>query len=165
MFGVPPSLKIDVRHVPHACVVRLQGELDIAECPALEDALEEAERSQADRLIIDIDKLTLIDSTGLGVLFNASHRSASNGNRLQITRGKGQVARVLRVTGLDKTLPITDAWTCPGIEDVGADGRRTLPVRAETTSIRERRVGGAARANRFPQRIRSAFAPTTTKTS
>ena len=148
----PPSLKIDVAHVPHACVVRLQGELDHAECPAVEDALKEAEQSQADRLIIDIESLTFIDSTGLGVLFNASRRSATNGNRLEITRGQRDVARVFRLTELDRTLPLTDAFLCPGIRDVDARGG-TLPLPTQAAWIR-RDEPGTSRASRPPMLMR-----------
>jgi len=135
-----PSFTIDVAHVTHACVVRLQGELDIAQCPALEHALEEAEQSQVDRLIVDIERLTFIDSTGLGVLFNASRRSATNGNRLEITRGTGHVARILRITELDTMLPLTDAFLCPGVRDVDArDGTLPLPLPAQAAWVRKRR--------------------------
>ena len=38
-----PVLKVDVAHIDEACVIRPQGELDIAGCPELELALEGAE--------------------------------------------------------------------------------------------------------------------------
>ena len=155
-----PFLKIDVAHVPHACVVRIQGELDIAGCPAVEHALEEAEQSRAERLIIDIEELTFIDSTGLGVLFNASRRSATNGNRLEITRGKGSVARVFRLTELDKTLPLTDAFLCPAIRDVDArGGPLPLPAQAACGSTR-----GAGNQSSEPAPAADALSVRTTRT-
>ncbi len=59
--------------------------------------------------------MTYIDSSGLETLLAASRRSASNGGRLQLTRGKGHPADMFRLTALDQTLPFTDPSLCPAI--------------------------------------------------
>ncbi len=74
-----------------------------------------AEQSRASRIILDLEELTFIDSSGLEVLLRASRRSASNGSRLQLTRGKGYPAEMFRLTALDQTLPLTDPSLCPAI--------------------------------------------------
>ena len=111
----PPVLLIDVGHVADACVICIRGQLDIAGCPAVEFALKDAETSQAERLIIDLEELEFIDSAGLHALFDASHRSARNGNRLQITPGTGTVARMIALTGFDKVLPLIDPCLAPAL--------------------------------------------------
>lgn len=115
MFPAHPDLKIDAEHLD-AYVVRIEGELDLAGCPELESALAGAEQSQADRILVDLDGLSFIDASGLRVLLGASRRSASNGSRLRLTRGRGEVARMFSLTLLDVTLP----FTAP----VGPDGSR-----------------------------------------
>ena len=53
-----PVLLIDVGHVAEACVICIRGELDVvAGCPAVGRALKDAEASQAQRLIIDLEQL------------------------------------------------------------------------------------------------------------
>lgn len=104
-----PVLEIAAAQESHAYVVRLQGELDIAGCPALELALTDAEQSQADRILVDLENLTFTDSRGLHVLLDAAQRSAGNGNRLEMTRGTGSVAKAFRITGADTTLPFADS--------------------------------------------------------
>jgi anti-anti-sigma factor len=111
----PPVLVIDVGHVAGACVICVRGELDIAGSPAVERALKDAEASQAQRLIIDLEQLEFIDSAGLHALLDASHRSARNGNRLQITSGTGHVARMIALTGFDKVLPLVDPCLAPAL--------------------------------------------------
>lgn len=103
------SFEIDAADQGEAHVVRIQGELDMEGCPALEIALEEAERSQADRILLDLEELTFMDARGLHTILKASQRSSSNGDRLQITRGKGEVARIFRLTELDTELPFSDS--------------------------------------------------------
>jgi anti-anti-sigma factor len=86
-------------------VIRVEGELDLSDCPRLEHALRAAEVSRAFQILLDLEELTFIDAAGLGVLVAAWHRSMTDGNRLQVTPGKGNVASVFRLTSLDLVLP------------------------------------------------------------
>lgn len=108
MSPAHPLLAIEADSRSDAYVIRITGELDRAGCPALESALREAEHTKAERIIVDLEALTFIDSVGLKTLLTTSRRSASDGNRLEITRGKGQPARILRLTGLENVLPLAD---------------------------------------------------------
>lgn len=91
---------------PDACLILARGELDLDGCPDLDRAIRDAEQTQAHRIILDLEDLTFIDSAGLRTLFDASRRSAANGNRLQMTPGKGHVAGMFRLTEADKGLPL-----------------------------------------------------------
>ena len=103
-----PALQIDVTSGPDAYLICLHGELDIAGAPALDLALTEAEESDTDRILLDLEALAFIDACGLNVLSRAGHRSAGNGNRLWISRGTGQVASMLRLTAFDSSLPFAN---------------------------------------------------------
>lgn len=104
-----PTLNIDAEQGGAAYVIRVRGELDMAGCPALERALEEAENSQGGPILVDLEELTFVDGSGLESLLVASRRSATNGDRLRMTRGKGEVARLFRLTAVDRTLPLVAA--------------------------------------------------------
>ena len=103
-----PALEIDAANESNAYVVRIRGELDLGGCPALERALVEGEQSQADRVLLDLEGLTFVDASGLNVLVRAADRSASNGNRLRMTRPHGQVADVVSFTAVGTRLPFAD---------------------------------------------------------
>jgi anti-sigma B factor antagonist len=122
MSGRQPALRIEALRGPNASLIRVQGELDLEECPELELVLREAEQTQAGRIILDLEQLTFIDSTGLETLLAASRRSAGNGDRLRVTRGRGHVARMFHLTGLDRTLPLTCAgsWDAPPSQPAAA---------------------------------------------
>ena len=64
-----------------------------------------AERSDAKRIIIDLDALDFIDSEGLRVLLLAKRRADVDGDRLRLTRGSGYVASIFKLTTLNFTLP------------------------------------------------------------
>lgn len=85
-------------------VVRLIGELDLAASEEAEEALLQAQESKAATILLDIDELRFIDSEGLRILLRAKRRDEPGG-RLRVTRGNGHVAEMLRLTGLDRTLP------------------------------------------------------------
>ena len=108
MPPLQPDLSIESAHGPVAYVIRIEGELAVAGCSDLESALAAAERSQAEQIVVDLDQLSFIDAGGLETLLRASRRSASNGSRLRLTRGRGEVARLLSLTLLDLTLPFTE---------------------------------------------------------
>ena len=108
MSQVHPALRIDSEQGRDAYVIRVGGDLALAGCPALISALADAERSQADQIVVDLEQLTCIDSGGLQALLRASRRSASNGSRLRLTRGRGEVARLLSLTLIDVTLPFVE---------------------------------------------------------
>jgi anti-sigma B factor antagonist len=101
----PVGLRIKAGQESDRYIVRLLGELDCAGAGEVEMALVLAEKTGAHRILLDIDELTFIDSTGLAVLMRAKHRADVNGERLRITRGTGQVADMLRLTALDLSLP------------------------------------------------------------
>jgi anti-sigma B factor antagonist len=144
-----PFLRIAGEHQRDAYVVRIVGELDHAGCPDLDVALEAAEQTQAGQIIIDLEQLTFIDSIGIRTLLQASRRAASNGNRLQLTRGKGHPAKMFRLTGLDEVLPFTDPSLCPAVHDAvhepGArrQGRRNAGARWMPDDANQPRTGEA----------------------
>jgi anti-sigma B factor antagonist len=100
----PPPFGIRTSTEDDSYVICIEGELDLSGCPRLERALQEAEASLATRILLDLDALAFIDAAGLSVLVAAWHRSAADGNRLQVTRGGGGVANMLHLTGLDTVL-------------------------------------------------------------
>lgn len=122
-----PALEIDAVLGPDACLILIRGELDAGGCPDLELALADAVRTEARRIIIDLEELTFIDAGGLQTLLTASRHSAANGGRLQVTRGKGYVAEMFRLTALDKGLPLIDPCLAPPSRLARRVGSRPSP--------------------------------------
>lgn len=102
---LPPLFTLDATEEGETFLIRVRGELDLSQRPQLDRALTEAEASGARWILLDLEELTFIDASGLHTLLTASHRSATNGSRLRLTRGRGEVAAMFRLTALDQTLP------------------------------------------------------------
>jgi hypothetical protein len=63
---VSPEFSITAHHLSGVHVVALHGELDIASVDGLAEALVELAGST---LVVDLSKLTFMDSTGIGLLW------------------------------------------------------------------------------------------------
>ncbi len=139
------AFSLEAAHDRDPYVIRIGGELDRSGCLALEIALIEAEQSPARWILLDLEDLTFTDSQGLTVLVKAANSSARNGRRLRITRGQGQVARRIRMSGLERTLPMINA---PPRKVRKAAGRQqTIPNSVIRTFAEERGASGDARLN------------------
>jgi anti-sigma B factor antagonist len=96
---------VSVQRVDKTAVVRVDGELDLATAPALSAAIAALEQP-CDRIVLDLSTLAFIDSTGLSPAVAEYRRAARDGFDLVVAGADGQVLDVLRLTGLDVTLPL-----------------------------------------------------------
>jgi anti-anti-sigma factor len=104
-----PLFAITAAEEGDSYVICVEGELDLSECPRLKHVIQKAEASPANRILLDLEKLTFIDAAGLSVLVMAWRRSVSNGDRLQVSRGRDNVAYMFHLTALDTVLPFIRA--------------------------------------------------------
>jgi anti-sigma B factor antagonist len=91
--------------------VELLGEFDLSCADRFGDAVDTV---QSGRLVLDLRGLTFIDSAGLRMILRTWQRSREDGFALEIVGGRGQVAKVFRIAGLDDVLPIVDQISLNG---------------------------------------------------
>jgi anti-anti-sigma factor len=84
----------------------LRGELDVSAGGGLLDRLEVELTREPDEIVFDLAELDFIDSTGLRTLLQARDICDRCAARLSIVEGRGHVARVFDLTGLDEVLPV-----------------------------------------------------------
>ena len=87
--------------------IGLAGELDLVNAAAVQDELDDAESSDALSIVIDLSRLTFIDSTGVRLVL-AAHARAGGAGRLLLLRGSAPVQRVFEICGVDALLPFVD---------------------------------------------------------
>ncbi len=84
--------------------VRLRGELDVATGPSLVDAVVALTGDGVNRVVIDLEHVTFVDSKGLSALLE-SHRTASDHDiGLTVVNLQPAVQRLFRITGVDAVL-------------------------------------------------------------
>jgi anti-sigma B factor antagonist len=87
-------------------VVAAVGEVDVFTAPSLDEALSAAIGGGSSRLIVDLSGVDFLDSTGLSVLVKALKRIREADGSLDVIVSAERVAKVFRLTGLDKVIPL-----------------------------------------------------------
>jgi len=102
--GLEAPLNIDIVGRDGSLVLVVQGELDIATSPLLDQALGQARATGATSIVVDLLAVSFIDSTALHVLLK--HARADNGRaRVRLTKGSPQTQRLFELTGVLDYLP------------------------------------------------------------
>ena len=81
------------------------GRLDVTGAPALKDAITEAVKNDKPRLVIDLEGVSFVDSTGLGSVIAALKLVRSSKGDLRLAAPNQQVRVVLELTTLDRVFP------------------------------------------------------------
>jgi anti-anti-sigma factor len=98
--GGQEHLQVDARRSEDRVVLHLTGELDLASSPVFERALEDPDVASAPLLVLDLDELKFVDSTGLRVILLAHETSRGRDQEFAITPGSPQVQRLLSITSV-----------------------------------------------------------------
>jgi anti-sigma B factor antagonist len=97
-----------IEAIDGGCVVRLGGELDLYNAPAIREALTEASADGPKRVIVDLSEVEFIDSTALGVLIEARTRLPDRKGFLLAGPGL-ETRRALEISGLDRHFAVHDS--------------------------------------------------------
>ena len=98
------SLHIDIAQRNGATILSVLGEVDLATAPILDEQISAVEAGDATTIVVDLDRVSFMDSSGLQVLL-AHVFSEQNGSRIRLTRGSPQVVRLFTVSGMLEQLP------------------------------------------------------------
>jgi anti-sigma B factor antagonist len=103
-MGAHAQLRLESRQESDRVVITMEGELDMANAPALQAAIESEELATAEIVVLDLQGLTFLDSTGLRVILAARELCWRRGQEFAVTPGSAQVQRLLSVTGVGEHL-------------------------------------------------------------
>jgi anti-sigma B factor antagonist len=100
------DLTIDTYSVGDCTVVDVQGEVDVYTAPRLRERLAELASTGQHSLIIDLEQVGFLDSTGLGVLVGALKRVRAEDGFVRLVCKQERLRRMLRITGLSKVFSV-----------------------------------------------------------
>jgi anti-sigma B factor antagonist len=86
--------------------VTLEGEVDVYTAPRLKEELVALLDAGCTSMIVDLEKVAFIDSSGLGVLVGALRRAREKDGVVRLVCTRDSVLKIFRITGLDKVFPI-----------------------------------------------------------
>jgi anti-sigma B factor antagonist len=100
------ELDVMIERSAGECVVTVNGEVDVYTSPTLRERLVEAMDDGCGRLVVSLDGVGFIDSSGLGVLVGCLRRVKERDGELVLVCSREQILKVFRITGLDKVFAI-----------------------------------------------------------
>jgi anti-anti-sigma factor len=99
--GLPDGNEaVTLERDPEGVRVRVVGELDISTVPELERVLDRLTVPETGRLLLDLDGVEFIDSTGLAAVIRAQNSADLNGHSFTVRYSSTQVHRLFELTGM-----------------------------------------------------------------
>lgn len=112
------EIDIDLVEVERSSVVFVAGEVDLVTAPRQRDSLTSAlKRDGVTLLVVDLDGVSFLDSTGLSALATTTRRAAERDQMVRLCCLQPMVLRVLTVTGLAEQWALyeTREQACSGL--------------------------------------------------
>lgn len=141
------ELSLQTRAVADRTVLEVGGEIDVYTAPRLRERLLELIAEGERELLVDMEAVEFLDSTGLGVLVGVQRLVAAQGGHLSLICSQERILKVFRITGLDRFFEMHDsvdsaaaAISQDGASSTGTDSTEAAPGDGP------RPAGGAAEA-------------------
>lgn len=101
-------LEVETQQRDGLAHVVLRGELDLSTVNKVQEELRRVEADAPAVVVLDLSKLTFLDSTGLRCLVTADQRARDADRRVVLVRGPDPVQRVFSITRLEERLEMVD---------------------------------------------------------
>ncbi|QVQ50364.1 STAS domain-containing protein [Spiractinospora alimapuensis] len=89
-------------------IVVVEGEIDVYTAPRLRELLIDLVNQGRFHLVVDMEKVEFLDSTGLGVLVGGLKRVRAHDGTLDLVCKQERILKIFRITGLTKVFGIHD---------------------------------------------------------
>jgi len=102
------NLTIQTTEDKEKSCLNLSGEIDAYTAPQLKEALLPLTSKSETQVEVNLQNVTYMDSTGLGVFVSALKSSKANDSKLKLVNLQERVRRLFKITGLDEVIDIND---------------------------------------------------------
>src|SRR6201989_1572992 len=93
---------------PGFTIIAVSGEIDVYTAPKLRERLISLVESGSYQLIVDMEGVEFLDSTGLGVLVGGLKRVRAHDGWIDLVCTQSRMLRIFRITGLNRVFSIYD---------------------------------------------------------
>ena len=87
-------------------VIDVQGQIDMYTAPRLRELLIDLVSRGSYQLVVNLDKVGFLDSTGLGVLVGGLRRVRAHDGSLDLVCTQQRILKIFRITGLTEVFGI-----------------------------------------------------------
>ena len=100
------DLSLQTREVDSRTIVSVGGEIDVYTAPKLRDKISELVGDGHHDLVIDMESVDFLDSTGLGVLVGGLKKVRAQEGSMELICSQDRLLKIFRITGLEKVFGI-----------------------------------------------------------
>jgi anti-sigma B factor antagonist len=100
------DLELETTTRGQASVLSLRGEIDVYTAPRLRQAIIDLVDGGATRIVVDMERVDFLDSTGLGVLVDGMKRIKGRDGSLGIVATQDKILKIFDITGLNRAFSI-----------------------------------------------------------
>ncbi|NED99127.1 STAS domain-containing protein [Phytoactinopolyspora halotolerans] len=100
------SSRVDSGPLGDRTVIEVAGEIDVYTAPKLREQLVEIVDAGQYHIVVDMQRVEFLDSTGLGVLVGGLKRVRQYEGSLRLVCTQERILKIFRITGLTKVFPI-----------------------------------------------------------
>src|SRR5437764_14287416 len=100
------ELSLSTRTVAGHKVLEVGGEIDVYTAPQLREHLIALVEGGDRQVVVDLGRVELLDSTGLGVLVGALKRQRGVDGQLSVVCAQARLLTIVRMTGLDRVFTL-----------------------------------------------------------
>ena len=103
------DLTLTTRDAGGKTIVAVGGEIDVYTAPKLRDKITELVADGVYDIVIDMEEVEFLDSTGLGVLVGGLKKVRAHDGSLELICTQDRLLKIFRITGLAKVFVIHDS--------------------------------------------------------
>ena len=103
------DLSLSTRTEGDRTIVEVGGEIDVYTAPRLREQLVDLVADGKYHLVVDMERVDFLDSTGLGVLVGGLKRVRAHDGSLDLVCTQERILKIFRITGLTKVFGIHDS--------------------------------------------------------
>jgi len=100
------DLEVETTQRDGVSVLSLQGEIDVYTAPRMRQAIVDLIDAGSTHIVIDMERVDFLDSTGLGVLVEGLRMIRPRGGSISIVVTQDKIVKVFDITGLNKEFSI-----------------------------------------------------------
>jgi len=103
------ELSLSTRTEGDQTVLEVGGEIDVYTAPKLRDQITELVSVGSYDIVINLEAVEFLDSTGLGVLVGGLKKVRAHDGSLELVCSQERLLKIFRITGLAKVFVIHDS--------------------------------------------------------
>jgi len=96
------GFSVEIEQKEQVPIVHISGEIDVYTCPELRSKLVEIIDTGKKNLILDLENIQYIDSTGLGTIAYTARTLEENSGNVMVVCTRHQIKKIFQVSGLEK---------------------------------------------------------------